>query len=579
MGDGEPAGTWPALSVAAAHAKLTAAGERFEMEVVDIDGRNVRDWKNAPTDLRQVYLNGRSFGAREFLVHEGERATYADFGRAVAVLANRLVADGVRKGDRVALVMRNLPEWPVAFFAAICAGAIVAPLNAWWSGEELAYGVEDAGAKVVILDGERFERVRERIRRVDSVKHIYVTRHEGVLLGGVSRLEEVVGPVLRWHNLPWTPLPDVRLDRDDAATIFYTSGTTGRPKGALGTHRNLTSAVMATAFATARNLLRAGLPPAARDPHAAPQRVALLSVPLFHVTGFAATLCPIINGGGKLVLMRKFDAGEALRLIEQERVTTAGGVPTIAWNLLDHPDRDRFDLSSLQQVTYGGAPSASELVRRIGADWPNIAPGNGWGMTETSATFASHVGRDYLQRPESCGPAAPVGDIEIRGPNGASALPTGEIGELWVRGPQVVSTYWNKPQATAETFVGGWLRTGDLARLDADGFLFIVDRAKDMLIRGGENIYCGEIESLLVEHPEVLDAAIVGVPHRTLGEEPAAIVQLRPGASVSPPELQAWVRSRVAAYKTPVKFVVHDGPLPRNVGGKLQKADLRALIL
>jgi long-chain acyl-CoA synthetase len=267
-----------------------------------------------------------------------------------------------------------------------------------------------------------------------------------------------------------------------------------------------------------------------------------------------------------------------MQIIERERVDATGGVPTIAWQLIEHPARAKYDLSSLVSVSYGGAPSAPELVRRIVEVFPGSAPGNGWGMTETTATFSSHTGKDYEARPDSAGPAAPVGDMQIRDPgDGVTLLPVGKVGELWVKGPQVVKLYWNKPEATAETFQDGWLRTGDLARLDEEGFLFIVDRAKDMLIRGGENIYCVEVENVLYDHPDVMDAALVGVPHKTLGEEPAAVVHLKPGGTAGEAELRQWVRERLAAFKVPVEVRFWPEPLPRNANGKILKTELKSV--
>jgi long-chain acyl-CoA synthetase len=299
-----------------------------------------------------------------------------------------------------------------------------------------------------------------------------------------------------------------------------------------------------------------------------------LSVPFFHATGCFAILSPTIIAGGKIVLMHKWDAVKAFQLIEKEKINTAGGVPTIAWQLIEHPRRGEFDLSSLESVAYGGAPSAPELVKKIVETFPKSQPGNGWGMTETSATFTHHMAEDYENRPDSCGPAVPVCDMKIVGPDGQT-LPPGEVGELWGKGPNVVIGYWNKPEATAETFVDGWVKTGDLAKIDAEGFCFIIDRAKDMLIRGGENIYCIEVENCLYEHPAVMDAGVVGIPHKTLGEEPAAVVTLKPGMTASEAELRAHVAERLAAFKVPVKVAFWHETLPRNANGKILKAELK----
>ena len=570
---------WPARTIAECHAILTAPGARFETAEVEIDGVMTTVWKNGPATLRDLVTNGRAFAARDFLVYEDDRATFEDFHRAVAALAEQLTADGVQKGDRVALVMRNLPEWPVAFFAAASLGAIVTPLNAWWTGQELSYGLTDSGARVAIVDPERLERIIEHLPDCPDLTRIYVCREDDPFDDPrVRRLETIIGPVKDWRALPDRPLPTTLLLPDDPATIFYTSGTTGTPKGALGTHRTMTTNVMTTGASLARAFLRRGETPPVPSPDA-PQRVTLLVVPMFHVTGCSATLCGALNNGGRLVLMRKWDALEGMRLIEREKVTATGGVPTIAWQLIEHPRRGEFDLSSIESISYGGAPSAPELVRRIKEVWPAASAGNGWGMTETSATFTSNNAEDYEHRPDSCGVAPAVGAMKIMTVEGDRELPTGEVGELWCKGPMVLRRYWNKPEATAQTFVDGWVKTGDLARIDAEGFCFIIDRAKDMLIRGGENIYCIEVENVLYDHPAVMDAALIGIPHRTLGEEPGAVVTLKPGAHATEAGLRAFVADRLAAFKVPIRVIFWPETLPRNANGKIMKSELRKVFV
>jgi long-chain acyl-CoA synthetase len=568
---------WPAVSIAEAHAILTAPGARFEMETVTIRGVPTRVWKTAPKTLRDVFLLGRGHGSREFLVYEGDRVTYDAFARAALALAAELLAQGVKKGDRVALVMRNLPEWPVCFFASVIVGAIITPLNAWWTGPELEYGLIDSGAKIAILDAERYARLAEHLPNCPQIAKVYVAREADEIADPkVTKLEDVIGPVGAWGDLPEGAVPEIPLLPDDEAFIFYTSGTTGKPKGALGTHRNMCSNIGAGGLSAARAFVRRGETPPTPDPKG-PQRVTLLVVPLFHVTGCSATLCPNVAMGAKIVLMHRWDAEGAMRLIQDERVNATGGVPTIAWQLIEHPARPTYDLSSLEAVTYGGAPSAPELVRKIVETFPKAQPGNAWGMSETTATFCGHLGEDYQNRPESCGPPAPVGDLKVVDPEGR-VLPPGVVGELWAKGPQVVVGYWNKPEATAQTFTpDGWVKTGDLARLDEEGFCFIIDRAKDMLIRGGENIYCIEVENVLYDHPAVMDAALVGIPHRTLGEEPGAVVTLKPGAAATEAELRSFVAARLAAFKTPVKIAFWPETLPRNANGKIMKNELKAV--
>ncbi|MGH6633775.1 MAG: class I adenylate-forming enzyme family protein, partial [Sphingopyxis sp.] len=277
-----------------------------------------------------------------------------------------------------------------------------------------------------------------------------------------------------------------------------------------------------------------------------------------------------------IAMMRKWDPVAAMELIEREKITNTGGVPTIAWQLLEHPERNRFDLSSLEQITYGGAPAAAELVRRIASDL-KASPSTGWGMTETSATVTNVAAEDYLLRPDSCGLALPVSRLKIMTEDGTVELTTGEVGELWASGPQIVKGYWRNPEATAETFRDGWVRTGDLARLDAEGFCYIIDRAKDIIIRGGENIYSSEIENILYEHPAVIDAAAIGIAHRTLGEEPVAVVCVGPGSNVSEADLRSWIGERIARFKVPVRIHFLSEMLPRNANGKILKKDLKIL--
>jgi long-chain acyl-CoA synthetase len=567
------------MSIAQAHAMLTAPGSPLEMETVSIGGRQTRVWKNAPPSLAHCFAAGRAHGDKDFIVLDDERVTYEAFARAALALAEQLKADGVKKGDRVAVVMRNIPEWPVAFYAATLCGAIVTPLNAWWTGGELEYGLTDSGTKILLVDAERYNRISEHLPACTDLEKIYVTRASEMELGDprASRLEAIIGQPNSWASLPNRQIPAdaLTLGPEDDATIFYTSGTTGKPKGALGTHRNICSNIMASACSQARSFLRRGEAPPAPDPDG-PQKSTLLSVPFFHATGCHAVLNPALVAGVKLVLMKKWDVVEAMTLIERERCNSAGGVPTIAWQILEHPDRHKYDLSSLESVAYGGAPSAPELVRQIASQF-KAKPGNGWGMTETSATFTHHMAEDYENRPDSCGPAVPVCDLQVRDPDG-KVLGPNEVGELYGFGPNVVKGYWNKPEASEATFIDGWVRTGDLARIDDEGFCFIIDRAKDMLIRGGENIYCVEVENALYEHPAVMDAALVGLPHKTLGEEPYAFVTLKPGTTASEEELRAFVAARLAGFKVPVAVQFSHEPLIRNANGKILKSELKKLL-
>ncbi len=409
-----------------------------------------------------------------------------------------------------------------------------------------------------------------------DLKRVYVARLPSSPDARLVRLEDLIGEPAAWAGLPVEPLPQVVLEPEDDATIFYTSGTTGKPKGALATHRNNTSNPLALAFSYARAFVRRGEVPPPRPTPADPQKTGIVGIPFFHTTGCHAGMIPAMMQGARMVLMRRFDAEDAMRLIEKEKANSVGGVPAIPWMILEHPNFGKYDLSSIEGISYGGAPASPELVRRLKESFPKSIPGTGWGMTETTGTHTHHQAEDYENRPDSCG--APVGPYRIRitDPDGRE-LPAGDVGELWAFGPNILKGYWNKPEATAETFVDGWVRTGDLARVDEEGFLYIVDRAKDMLIRGGENIYCVEVENVLYEHPAVMDAALVGRPHDVLGEEPCAVVTVKPGASATEAELQDFVRARLAGFKVPVAVIVQSDPLPRNANGKILKTELKGL--
>jgi len=557
------------MSVAEADAILTAPGQPFEVVEVPVRGILTKVWKNAPRTLGDILAASRGHGAATFIVYEDERYSFEEHFRAAAHLA-RVLRERfeVREGDRVAVAMRNLPEWSMAFWAAAAAGAVVVPLNSWWTGDELAYGLADSGTKVALVDPARAERISGYLEQLPDLQALVVARAgDSPLPRGALTWDEVMGEVPEAVELP-----EVSVDTDDDATIFYTSGTTGRPKGALGTHRNICTNPMSLFYVNVRAQLRAGLDPGA--PSDSGQNAYLLSVPLFHATGCHSILVSNLLVGGKLVMMHRWDPGRALELIERERITTFGGVPTMVMQVLDHPDIDKRDTSSIKSVGYGGAPAPPELVRRIKERFGSAPASNGYGLTETSSLSTMNAGDDYLAKPDSVGPPVPVVSVKVVDPTGAE-LPRGEVGELWIKGPNVVKGYWNKPEATAAAFTDGWLHTGDVARIDEEGFVYIVDRAKDMLIRGGENVYCVEVESVLYEHPAVAEAAVIGIPHPTLGEEVGAVVHLRAGTAATEEELRAHVARRLAAFKVPVRIWFMSEPLPRNPAGKVLKRELR----
>ncbi len=583
----------PTVSIAEANATLTAPGQIFEMEELTIRGVPTRTWKNAPPSLRAVLDLSLQHGDATFLVYEDERTTFAEHYRIACTLAHRLQhAFGVEPGDRVAIVMRNLPEWVMAFWAATLAGAIVVPLNAWWSAEELHYGLEDSGSKVAFVDQERAARLRPVLGDLDGFTTLIVAdEHRSSSAGRPPVVTPPAEGSTSFSEWPFALAlgeidgnaspPDLTLDPEDDATIFYTSGTTGRPKGAVGTHRNICTNLMNLYFLNTRGQLRFGS--GLSDTSATrTQPSYLLSVPLFHATGCHAVMVTNLAIGGKIVMMHHFDPERALELIERERIVTFGGVPAMVMQVLDSPKFAQSDTSSVRGVSYGGAPAPPDLVRRIRAAWPIGQPSNGYGLTETSSVTSMNSGGDYIAKPESVGPPVPVTDVAIvpedyPGAEPDETLPRGPDvrGELWVKGPQVVRGYWHRPDATAQTFTQGWLHTGDVARLDDENFIYIVDRAKDMIIRGGENVYSVQVEAALFEHPAVADCAVIGVPEPTLGEEVGAVIVLRPGHKVTAEELSLHVRQRLAGFMVPTHIWFRQEPLPRNPAGKVLKRTLR----
>lgn len=619
------------ITVQAANAALVEPGQLFEITTVPVRGIPTLVWKNAPPTLRDIFELSAQYAERDFIVYEKQRFTFSDHFHIVCTLAHRLQDElGITKGDRIAIVMRNRPEWIFTFWASSLVGAIVVPLNSWWTGNELHYGLQDCGAKVAFVDYEQSEKLRPFLGGLSSLETLVVvadsdsfkvpsvgpetatgaandTTHEpgkprdSTLIDSSASKQlldyevhqPIPGgpPVSEWpfHLLlgdidPQLSAPQVDIDPDDDATIFYTSGTTANPKGAVGTHRNICSNLMNLFFINTRHEMRFGS--ALSDTSSTNQASFLLMVPLFHATGCHAIMITNTAGGGKLVMMHHFDPDIALDLIEQERVTTFGGVPTMVIQMLDSPKIKTADISSVKSISYGGAPAPIALVDRIAKVFPTRQLANGYGLTETSAVTTMNTGSDYLTHPDSVGPAVPVTQVaivpegfEADEPDLEAGFDSSTVGELWIKGPQVVRGYWNRPEETRESFTHGWLHTGDLARIDENGFIYIVDRAKDMIIRGGENIYSLEVEDALREHPAVADCAVIGVADPVLGEQVGAVVVLHPKLKVTIDELIVHLKDRLASYKVPTQIWFRDTPLPHGPSGKVLKRALRADIL
>jgi long-chain acyl-CoA synthetase len=545
-------------------AQLTASGP-FELAVDRSAGYPIRHYRNAPASFREVLQSTRGRGDRLFSIYGEETLTYDEHYAQVAALAAHLVERGVKKGDRVALGMRNYPEWSVAFWACQAIGAIVVALNAWWTPSELAYAIDNSDPAALIIDGERLERLRDALGRA-HLRTVVVTRRGEAGAGGVDWAEAVAGG-------PAEP-PDIEVGPGDLATILYTSGTTGNPKGAMATQRNHMTNLMNTLLSGAVTRLLNGLP-AELDPQA-PQAGVLQTFPFFHIGGLTGLYLSVATGA-KVAMMYKWAPSEAVRLIQAHGINSVSGVPIVVRQLLETASAMGADLSSLIGVTSGGAPVPPDLIRRIeGQFQAKAAPGNGYGLTETTSAVIVNGGTDYFGRPDSIGRAVVTADVRIVDDAGAD-LPQGEIGELWVRGSNVIPGYWNNPEATEAAFGGGWFRTGDLGYVDAEGFHYVVDRKKDVIIRGGENVYCAEVEAALLEHPKVRDVGLIGLAHPELGEEVAAVIQVDPADDrpAVADEIRDSLAGRLARFKIPTKIRLTTGELPRTATGKLLKREMR----
>ncbi len=558
------------LSIDEAVAELTSPGARFEIETVPVGGVPTKVFKQRLHSLRE--LAQLAYAKRhdtELLVYGDERYTYGEFFELANSASTVLRRDhGLDVGDRVAILSANNPTWCLAFWAALNANAVAVGINGWWKADEIMFGLDDSGASVLVADRGRFARIRDRIDELVGVGAIFLVDPEPDDLDLDERIHDAADLLAE----PTAEFPDVPIDEDDPAVILYTSGTTGRPKGAVGTHRSW--------FASTHNVSAVSAAIAAASPADSPPSsgadVRLLCVPLFHVSGAQSHLVAGLLAGWKLVMPEgRFEPEKTMRLIETEGVTAWAAVPTMVSRVCQHPDRDAFDLGGVRSIGYGGAPAPSDLTAGVRETFPNVTyQANIYGLTETSGVSTLNGGQSRLDRPGSVGRALMTVDVEIRDED-RHPLPAGETGEVCVRGPHIIAGYWNRAAATADAIVDGWLHTGDLGHLDDEGYLLITDRAKDMIIRGGENIYCVEIEDRLAGHPSVLEAAVVGVPHPDLGEDVKAFVQVAPGSTVTVVELQAWVAEMLADFKVPSRIEIGPDSLPRNETGKVLKNVLR----
>ncbi len=550
--------------LAKARDELTGPGGAFEIATIKVNGIPVRAYAHALPDVRALWQSTAQFADRTYLVYGDERLTYAEAHARVDAIAAWLAAQGVASGDRVAIAMRNYPEWMLIYWACVSCGIAVVGMNAWWTPEEMAYALTDSAPKALFLDGERLERYREIAAPPAGMILV------GVRLGGPEPGVTDFAAVIAKGGA----MPDVAIDPDADACIFYTSGTTGFPKGAQLTHRGCVTNLFNLLYSAASTALAMQRAKGVEPPAVAPVPVALLTTPLFHVTANNCGAYPTTALGGTIVLMYRWDAGDALRIIARERVTSIGGVPVMARELINHPDFATADVSSLTAMSGGGAQVPPDLVHKIDDKVAGARPGTGYGMTETCGIITSVSGDFFVDKPDSAGPAMPSFEAKCVDDAGNMVAP-GAIGELWVKGAAVIKGYINRPEATAASITDGWLHTGDVARIDEDGFIFIVDRKKDMVLRGGENVYCAEVEAAIYRHPAVAECCVFGVPDQRLGEEVGVAVVLKPGDSLEEAALRSFVGSLIASYKVPRHIWFMAEPLPRNASGKFLRRELR----
>jgi long-chain acyl-CoA synthetase len=551
-------------TIAAAH---MGPGAALETETVTIDGQELSVFAHVPTNLGELYKLGLEFGDQTFLVYQNERFSFAeslDLSLRMARILKQKYE--IQLGDRVAICARNSPEWCMAYMAITLVGAIAVPMNSWWKSPELKYGLDHSDSKLIFLDPARLDLVQPFLDSLDLQIVMFKPEAE-------SAFPEFYELARSVEPLSQDELNEIEVFPEDKASIMYTSGSTGMPKGVLSTHRNIINALYTWKFVKEiTEILRPEL--VEENPEFPPALLA--NVPLFHVTGSHAQFLASFIYARKFVMMYKWDAESALKLIEQERISVFHGVPTMAWEIMQSPNFDTTDLSSLRGVQSGGASRPPEHLNMIMQKFPDSAiPGLGYGLTETNAIGAIISGKFYASRPNSTGrPTPPVTSIKVVDDAG-NTLEDGGVGEICIKGATVMKGYWNNPEATAEVIKDGWFYSGDIGMLDELGFLIILDRAKDIVIRGGENIGCAEVEYAISEHPEVSEVSVYGIPEERLGEMLCCSIMLQTGSVLSCEQLTSFLNSRIAGFKIPERAFFQYEQLPRIATGKIAKKELR----
>ena len=542
--------------------QLTGPGGPLPLTTIDQDGVTMPMIATAPPALPHYFAHFcAQHGAAEFLVCGDERLSFTQvYEQARAVAAALVDGFAVERGDHVGIAARNAPGWIVLYMGILMAGGVASLLNGWWTGPELVAGIDESDTKLVFVDPPRAKRLAD-IRHGAQV----VTLDVGLPLA------EALAPVLARGGSAETVLPE--LTGDDIATILFTSGSTGQSKGAISTHRQV---VQATFNYLAQTLMSLQLLTQLGEAPGAIQPATLLNVPLFHVTAEVPVMLQSFAMGRKLVIMTKWDAEEAMRLMEKEKVTYFVGVPLMSYEILTHPNRSKYDLSTVRDIAAGGAPRPVEHVRRIDEEMNGAKPLIGYGLTETNGIGCGNFRDNYLAKPNSTGRASrPLVDLAILDDAGKPVL-QGERGEICIRSVCNFLHYYKNPEATREVYTADrYFRTGDIGYLDEDGYVFIVDRKKDIIIRGGENISCQEVEAALYENPQVAEAAVFGLADPKFGEVPGAVVYLATGATLTAEELREFLASRLAAFKIPDRIWISPDPLPRLGTEKIDKMMIR----
>ncbi|MGO9445281.1 MAG: class I adenylate-forming enzyme family protein [Thiobacillaceae bacterium] len=551
--------------------RLTQPGAPYELVTQRIDGIDYRLFKNAPKTLADLFEPARSFGEKEFLVYQQERWSFNDLFEQADAIGHQLIHRfNVKKGDRVAIAMRNLPEWMTAFIAITSIGAVAVPINSWGTTQELEYALADAGATIVFCDQQRLDYLATSLKTLNIQAVVARPEIRSLPEHSIS-MEEFI------REAKGACMPDADVDPEDLALILYTSGTTGKPKGAVSRHRNVCQAIIdmeATGAAIAMAnpeatdvMVKKGLAPKS-----------LLAVPLFHVSGLHAQFLLNLRGGRTLVMMYKWDVEKACDYIVQEKITSINAAPSMLLQLFESEKFARIDTHSLFGFGCGGSASPPKLLQLIFKKIPTAFPGAGWGTTETNAIASSFSGEAFKLKPHSAGFLHPIVELRFVDEEG-NEVAAGERGEIWIKSPTNVTGYWNAPAVNVKEFKDGWFRTGDIGYIDSDGHLIICDRAKDMVIRGGENIYCVEIESLIASYPGVLEVAAFGIPDEAMGEALVVIITKADDSDMNEDAIKQYVGEHLAKFKIPSLVQITGQSFPRTPTGKVLKRDMRKRFL